>query len=320
MDVLVTGAAGFIGSHVVRHLLDKGYGVVGLDDLSTGHRYNLPTDDTPRWRFVLGDIREPKRCLEAMQGVDAVMHLAARNSVPRSLDDPRATMDVNVGGTLELLETARSTGVSRFVYASSSSAYGDDPTLPKSEQARPLPRSPYAASKAATEHLGRAWARCWGIHTVGLRFFNVFGPHQDPHSAYAAVIPLFIDAALRSEPAIIHGDGTQSRDFTYVDNVVQGILCALNAPAHASGKVYNIACGDRVTLIDLHESIGRHCGGCPPPRHTDPRPGDVPHSQADIRAARRDLGFAPTVGFHDGLVRTVDWYRKHSPSLVRTTP
>ncbi len=312
MRILVTGAAGFIGSHVVRHLLVRGHHVVGLDDLSSGFLHNLPGRGTAHWSFERGDVCDRACCLSVMEGADAVIHLAARNSVPRSLDDPDATMQANVGGMLALLETARALGVPRLVYASSSSVYGDDPALPKQERARLLPRSPYAASKAAGEHLARAWARCWDLQTVGLRFFNVFGPRQDPTSQYAAVVPLFIQAALRREPATIHGDGRQSRDFTYVNNVVHGIACALEAPAHSAGEVYNIACGGSFTLNQLHCAIGDLVGIQVPPVHTAPRPGDVPHSRADISAARRDLGFEPRHDFHEGLARTVAWYRSRS--------
>jgi UDP-N-acetylglucosamine/UDP-N-acetylgalactosamine 4-epimerase len=294
---------------VVRRLLHRGHDVCGLDDLSTGHLRNLPGDAIPGWEFVHGDIRESNTCRDAVRGSDAVVHLAARNSVPSSLADPRSALEVNVLGTFELLEACREEGDLRFVFASSSSAYGDDPHFPKHEGARLLPRSPYAATKASGEQLIRAWARCWGVKAIGLRFFNVFGPRQDPDRPYSAVIPLFIKAALNGVPATIHGDGTQSRDFTYVDNVVRGVECALEAPARSFGEVYNIACGDSVELMRVHTAIGELLGGPIPPVHAPPRAGDVPHSQADITAARRDLHYETEVPFEEGIERTVEWYR-----------
>ena len=305
MRVLVTGAAGFIGSHITRALLADGHEVVGLDDLSTGHRYNLP-DSGPGWRFVLGDIRDPAVCASAMPGAGAVVHLAGRNSVPRSLADPRSALAVNVVGGFNLLEAARAAGVARFVYASSSSVYGDDPSLPKVESQLRRPLSPYAASKASFEHFARAWSSSWGLSTVGLRFFNVFGPRQDPAGTYAAVVPRFVEAALDRRAPIIYGDGSFTRDFTFVDNVVYAVRLSLDAP-DAGGSVVNVACGGRVSVVDLWRAIATEVGFDGAPRFGPPRTGDMPHSQADIGEARRLLGFEPVVPFDEGIQRTVAW-------------
>jgi nucleoside-diphosphate-sugar epimerase len=307
MRVLVTGAAGFIGSHITRALLADGHEVVGLDDLSTGHRHNLP-DGEPGWRFVLGDIRDPMVCATAMEGARAVVHLAGRNSVPRSLADPRSALEVNVVGGFNLLEAARAAGATRFVYASSSSVYGDDPSLPKVESQLRRPLSPYAASKASFEHFARAWSSSWGLSTVGLRFFNVFGPRQDPAGAYAAVVPRFVEAALDRRSPVIHGDGSFTRDFTFVDNVVHAVRLSLDAP-DAGGAVVNVACGGRVSVLDLWRAIAGEAGFDGEPRFGPPRTGDMPHSQADIGEARRLLGFEPVVPFDEGVRRTVAWFQ-----------
>ncbi len=307
MRVLVTGAAGFIGSHVTRALLADGHEVIGLDDLSTGHRHNLP-DDAPGWRFVHGDIRDPAVCASAIRGAAAVVHLAGRNSVPRSLADPRSALEVNVVGGFNLLEAARAAGVVRFVYASSSSVYGDDPRLPKVESQLRRPLSPYAASKASFEHFARAWSSSWGLSTVGLRFFNVFGPRQDPAGPYAAVVPRFVAAALDRRAPPIHGDGSFSRDFTYVDNVVHAVRLSLEASG-ADGAILNVGCGGRVTVLDLWRAIAREAGFDGEPRFGPPRPGDMPHSQAGIGEARRLIGYEPVVPFEEGIRRTVAWFR-----------
>ena len=308
MRVVVTGAAGFIGSHVTRALLAGGHDVVGLDDLSTGHLRNLPTASA-RWAFLHGDIRDPSICALALRDAEAVVHLAGRNSVPRSLVDPRSAMEVNVMGGFNLLEAAREAGASRFVYASSSSVYGDDPTLPKVETQLRRPLSPYAASKASFEHFARAWTAAWGLHTVGLRFFNVFGPRQDPRGAYAAVVPRFAEAALNGSRPFIHGDGSFSRDFTYVDNVVHAVGLALDAPDEAAGSVLNVACGGRVSVLQLWRAIAREAGFEGEPEFGPERVGDMPHSHADIGEARRLLGFEPVVTFDEGIRRTVAWFR-----------
>lgn len=308
MPILVTGAAGFIGSHITRALLADGQEVVGLDDLSTGHRRNLP-DGEPGWRFVHGDIRDPATCTQAMQDAHAVVHLAGRNSVPRSLADPQSALEVNVVGGFHLLQAAHKVGVERFVYASSSSVYGDDPSLPKVETQHRRPLSPYAATKASFEHLAGAWSASWGLPTVGLRFFNVFGPRQDPSGAYAAVVPRFVEAALDGQRPHIHGDGSFSRDFTHVDNVVHAVRLSLAAPLEARGAVVNVACGGRVSVLDLWRAIAAEAGFDGQPVLGPPRKGDMPHSQADISEARRLLGFEPVVAFDEGIRRTVAWYR-----------
>jgi len=318
MRVLVTGAAGFIGSHTTRALLADGHEVVGLDDVSTGHRHNLPHGD-PAWRFVLGDVRDPGTCWASMQGVSAVVHLAGRGSVPRSLADPRSALEVNVMGGFNLLEAARAAGVHRFVYASSSSVYGDDPSLPKVESQLSRPLSPYAASKASFEHIVRAWNSTWGLSTVGLRFFNVFGPRQDPFGAYAAVVPRFVEAALSRQRPLIHGDGSFTRDFTFVDNVVHAVRLSLDAPEAARGAVVNVACGGRVSVLDLWRSIAREAGYDGEPRFGPPRAGDMPHSQADITEARRLLGFEPIVAFDEGIWRTVAWFRGQRAEVARAS-
>ncbi|MCB9779944.1 MAG: SDR family oxidoreductase [Alphaproteobacteria bacterium] len=315
MRILVTGAAGFIGSHLTRTLLDSGHEVVGLDDLSSGHRSNLPVA-SPGWRFVLGDIRDPAACTVAMQGVQAVMHLAGRNSVPRSLADPFGAVQVNVAGSVNLLDAARVAGVRRFVYASSSSVYGDDPTLPKVEHLAHKPLSPYAASKASLEHLARAWSSCWGLHTLGLRFFNVFGPRQDPRGPYAAVVPRFVEAALEGHRPTIHGDGSATRDFTYVDNATHALVLALRAPEEAAGEAINVACGGRVSVLELWRGICAQTGFDEEPHFGPVRPGDMPHSHADIGQARRLLGFEPQVGFPEGIQRTVAWYRQQRAEVA----
>lgn len=308
MRTLVTGAAGFIGSHVVRALLADGCEVVGLDDLSTGQPKNLP-QPAPRWTFLRADIRDAAACSEAMAGIQHVVHLAGRNSVPRSLADPRSAVEVNVMGGFNLLEAARCAGVRRFVYASSSSVYGDDPALPKSEIQRLRPLSPYAASKASFEHLAAAWSASWGIDSLGLRLFNVFGPRQEASSAYAAVVPRFIEAALTGSRPIIQGDGGHSRDFTFVDNVVHAVRLAVAAPPECAGRVLNVACGGRVSVLELWRTIANATGADQEPTFASPRTGDMPHSHADISESRRLLAYEPVVTFEDGIARTVAWYR-----------
>lgn len=308
MRVLVTGAAGFIGSHITRALLAEGHEVIGLDDLSTGFRHNLPT--APRWRFIEGDIRDPACCSAAMQGVSGVVHLAGRNSVPRSLADPQSAVEVNIVGGLNLLQAARAAGVHRFVYASSSSVYGDDPRLPKVETQFRRPLSPYAATKASFEHLAGAWTTSWGLPCIGLRFFNVFGPRQSPKGAYAAVVPRFVTAALSGEQPTIFGDGSYSRDFTYVGNVVHAAQLALVAPEEAAGAILNVACGGRVSVLSLWEAIAQEAGVDITPNFAPTRTGDMPHSQADITEAQRLLGFAPVVDFAEGIQQTMRWFQE----------
>ncbi|RYZ44112.1 MAG: NAD-dependent epimerase/dehydratase family protein [Myxococcaceae bacterium] len=314
--VLVTGGAGFIGSHVVEALLREGREVVVLDDLSTGRMDNLPARE-PHLEILVGSILDPELCAKGMRHCEAVVHLAALNSVQRSLHDPRSVVDVNVLGSLNVLEAARAAGVSRVVYASSSSVYGASLTLPKREDQPMAAGSPYAATKAALEQLAQAWTRGFGLPTVGLRFFNVFGPRQRPHSPYAAVVPRFIEANLRGGECIIHGDGEQTRDFSYVENVVEANLRALVAGEACFGNVYNIAAGGRISVQALHEAIATLLKRNQPPRYEPWRRGDTRHSQADGTAAARDLGWTPSVTFGQGIRRTVAWYAEREESWWR---
>jgi len=305
---LVTGGAGFIGSHLVRGLLQRGESVRVIDNLSTGRRENL-AEVLGRIEFLEADITDPAAVARAVSEIDYVLHQAALPSVPRSVKDPLTTDLHNVRGTLELLVAARDAKVKRVVQACSSSACGDTPTLPKVETMRPAPRSPYAASKTAGELYGCAFFHTYGLEYVGLRYFNVFGPRQDPASQYAAVIPKFITAYLRGEPPPVYGDGTQSRDFCFIDNVVQANLKACTAP-EASGKIFNIACGERTTLLEVLDQLAGHFGRRIEPTFQTDRAGDVKHSLADIALAQRYLGYQPEVLFAEGLQRTVAWYRE----------
>lgn len=303
---LVTGGAGFIGSHLVEALTESGRELRVLDNLATGSRENIDAF-VGGSDFIEGDIRSYHVVREAMADVDYVLHQAALPSVPRSIRDPITSTDVNVMGTLNILHAAREAGVRRVVIASSSSVYGDNPALPKKEDMCPRPLSPYAVSKLAAEQYCQTFWRVYGLETVALRYFNVFGPRQSPYSQYAAVIPKFISALLAGEPLTVHGDGTQSRDFTYVANVVQANLLACEAP-DAAGHVFNVARGDRHTLLDLIAVLESISGKRAEIVHTPSRPGDVPHSQADIASASKLLGYDPAVEFADGLKRTFDWY------------
>ena len=306
MRVLVTGGAGFIGSHVVRGALAEGYEVRVLDNLSTGHQRNLDAVSN-EIDFVKGDIREPAVVERATRGCDAVVHLAAVPSVPRSIADPATSHDANATGTLNVLMAARNTNASRVVCASSSSIYGANPALPKIETMQPLPISPYAVSKLAAESYCRSFYEVYGLEAVALRYFNVFGPRQDPQSEYAAVVPKFIWAFHHGEPPVIFGDGEQSRDFTYVANVVDANLAALWTDG-IGGRIYNIACGERTSLNTLALTLREHMGADVVPVHGPDRAGDVKHSLADISQARTDLGFEPGVSISEGLRRTVEFY------------
>jgi UDP-glucose 4-epimerase len=309
--VLVTGAAGFIGSHLAARLLAEGARVRALDDFSTGSMANLAAigasaDDL---EVIRGDVRDLGVVERAVKGADTIFHQAAMRSVPRSVADPLGANENNVTGTLHVFEAARRAGVRRVVYASSSSVYGDGPELPKREEQEPAPVSPYAVSKLAGEHYGRVWHRLYGVETVGLRYFNVFGPRQDPASEYATVIPRFILQALRGEPLEIHGDGRQSRDFTYIDNVVEANMLAARAEA-VGGAVFNIGVGARTSLLDIVERLETLLARPLVRRHTPPRAGDVLHTLADVSRARRMLGYVPLVGFEEGLARTLEHFRK----------
>ncbi|MEJ5250304.1 MAG: SDR family oxidoreductase [Armatimonadota bacterium] len=310
MKILVTGGAGFIGSHLTDRLVELGHEVTVLDDLSTGREQNI-AHLMGRIRFVRGSITDLALLREVMQGVEVVFHEAALGSVPRSVEDPATTHEVNVTGTFNVLLAARDAGVRRVVYAASSSAYGDTPTLPKVESMLPNPLSPYAVSKLVGEYYCQVFTRVYGLEAVSLRYFNVFGPRQNPDSQYAAVIPRFITAALKGEPLTVYGDGEQSRDFTYVENVVRANLLAMESPA-AVGKVYNVACGGRYTLNELIRLLETILGRKLEVQYLPPRRGDVKHSMASIDAARSDLGYCAAVDFREGLRRTLEWYRGHS--------
>lgn len=299
---LVTGGAGFIGSNIVATLLEQGERVRVLDNFSNGLESNL-TPFVDSIEIVSGDVRDADVVRRAVDGATIVLHLAALGSVPRSIDDPATSNDVNVCGTINVLNAARECGVRRVVFSSSSSVYGENPILPKDESLATLPISPYAVSKLAGEAYTRVFARVYELETVALRYFNVFGPRQRPDAAYAAVIPLFMRAALDGTPVPINGDGTQSRDFTYVDNVVSANLLAATAPASVSGGVYNIACGGRFSLLDIVAELEKLSGKSLQRDHLPPRAGDIPHSEAAIEAARRDLGYEVRVGFAEGLSR-----------------
>jgi len=306
---LVTGVAGFIGSNLAEALLARGHRVRGLDNFLTGKPENLQGLDG--LEFVEGDVRDPEACRRACEGVDFVLHEAALGSVPRSIEDPVLSNECNVTGTLNLLVAAREAGVRRFVFAASSSAYGDTPTLPKVEDMVPQPLSPYALTKLAGEEYCRLFFELYGLETVSLRYFNVFGKRQDPFSTYAAVIPKFVSALLKGEPPEIYGDGEQTRDFTYIADVVQANLRACEAPREACGKVYNVAYGERISLNELYREIAGLLGRDLEPRYGPPRPGDVKHSLADISRAREHLGYRPAYDVRRGLAEAIAWYREN---------
>lgn len=306
MKYLVTGGAGFIGSHIVEGLLKKGGEVTVLDNFETGNRKNL-VDFLPDIEMIEGDIRDEGTVKSAMKGIDVVFHQAAVPSVPRSIREPLYTHDVNVNGTLTLLLGARIERVSRFVFASSSSIYGDTPTLPKTEDMAPSPLSPYAVQKLMGEYYVRVFYQAYSLPTVALRYFNVFGPRQDPNSEYAAVIPKFIDRILDKKPPVIYGDGTQSRDFTYIQNVVDANILA-SENGRCLGEVLNISTGIRFEIENVAERIGEVLGFDTSPIHDPPRDGDIKHSLGDISRAKKLLGYDVRVGFNEGLAATVKWY------------
>jgi UDP-glucose 4-epimerase len=307
---LVTGGAGFIGSHVAERLFEDGHRVRVLDNFSEGKRGNLAfARGSDRLEVIEADITDLETTIRAFEGVEVVFHQAAMRSVPRSVDDPLGAARNNITGTLNVLVAAQRMKVRRVVYASSSSAYGDRPDLPKREDQPSVPISPYAVSKLAAEHFCAVWSRIYGVETVSLRYFNVFGPRQDPASQYSAVIPKFIRAALDRRPLEVHGDGKQSRDFTYIDNVVEANLLAAHAP-HVAGEVFNAACGDRVSLLEIIRLLEEIVGYPLERFHAPSRPGDVRHTQADIKKAERLLGYVPSVGFEEGLRRTVEYFKE----------
>ncbi len=311
---LVTGGGGFIGSHITERLLSEGHDVRVLDNFSTGKTENLELPrGSGRWGrldVMPGDITDGALVTRAMSGVQWVFHQAAIPSVPRSVADPIASNHANVTGTLTLLTAARDAGVKRFIYASSSSVYGESPALPKVETMTPAPLSPYAVSKLTGEYYAGVFHRLYGLPTVGLRYFNVFGPRQDPGSEYAAVVPKFITAIAKGQPPTIFGDGEQTRDFTYVSNAVDANLKAATASESAFGGSYNVACGARISLLELVAMINGLLGASVTPRHTEARAGDVKHSLAGIEAARAQLGYEPRVGVEEGLAQTAAWFQK----------
>lgn len=321
---LVTGAAGFIGSNLVEHLLHLGQVVVGIDNFATGYPGNLDQvrkaagEEASRFRFIEGDLRDLELCRAACDGIDYVLHQAALGSVPRSIEDPLATHGANVDGFVNLLVAARDSRVRRFVYAASSSTYGDHPGLPKVEDRIGRPLSPYAVTKYVNELYAGVFERIYGVETVGLRYFNVFGPRQDPEGPYAAVIPRWVRNLLAGEPCRIFGDGETSRDFCYVENVVQANLLAARIEGEGvTDQVYNVALGDRTTLNELflliRDGLARYFPEVAraEPEYADFRPGDVRHSQADILKIRSRLGYEPTHGVPEGLKEVLDWYASH---------
>ncbi len=305
---VVTGGAGFIGSHIVDALLALGCEVAVLDNLSTGKLENM-AGFRDRIEFVEGSVTDHSTTRRLFAGADTVFHQAALASVPRSVADPIASNHNNIDGTLNVLWSAHEAGVKRVVYAASSSAYGDTAVMPKVESMPASPLSPYAITKYVGELYCDVFSRIYGLSTVGLRYFNVFGPRQDPESQYAAVIPIFITKLLKGEAPTIYGDGGQSRDFTFVANVVEANLRAALAD-DPGGRTVNIACGGRITLNELYDIIRNELDSTVEPIHADPRPGDVRHSQADISAAAELLGYAPQIDFRDGLATTVAWYKR----------
>ncbi|MCX7017759.1 MAG: SDR family oxidoreductase [Candidatus Sumerlaeota bacterium] len=307
---LVTGGAGFIGSNIVEYLVRKGEKVRVLDNFSTGNRDNIAGFDG-FYDLIEGGLNDPLAVARAVAGVDYVLHQAALPSVQRSVEEPELSNRVNVDGTIGLLRACHRAGVKRVVYAASSSAYGDQPALVKSEKLLPAPKSPYAVSKLAGEYYMQAFMECYGLETVSLRYFNVFGPRQDPASQYSAVIPLFITQCLRGERPTIFGNGMQSRDFTFVENNVIANILAATAPGGA-GQTMNIACGKSFTLLDLLTELNSILGTRIEPVYAPPRAGDVKHSLADISRARQLIQYEVSIDFTEGLRRTVEWYRKNT--------
>jgi UDP-N-acetylglucosamine 4-epimerase len=314
--VLVTGGAGFIGSNLTGYLLDSGNEVVCLDNFSTGKRENLKDYlVNPRFRLIEGDIRNYEDCIKSVNGIDIVFHEAALGSVPRSIKDPVTTTDVNIGGFVKMLFAAKETGIKRFIYAASSSTYGDHPDLPKVEEKIGTPLSPYGITKYVNELYGANFAKTYGIEVIGLRYFNVFGRRQDPDGAYAAVIPKFLKLLKNHESPVINGDGSFSRDFTYIDNVIQAnILAAVADNKNALNQVYNVAYGERTTLNQLYLYIQNIAGRYDsdilkiPIIYGPERAGDIPHSLASIDKARRLLGYSPTFSVSEGLEESVKWF------------
>ena len=309
---LVTGGAGFIGSNLCEAILKMGHKVRCLDDLSTGKQANVDMFlDNPNYEFIKGDIKDLDTCMKACEGVDYVLNQAAWGSVPRSIEMPLFYCANNIQGTLNMLEAARQNGVKKFVYASSSSVYGDEPNLPKKEGREGNLLSPYAVSKRADEEWAKQYTRHYGLDTYGLRYFNVFGRRQDPNGAYAAVIPKFIKQLLDGEVPTINGDGRQSRDFTYIENVIEANLKACQAPQEAAGEAFNIAYGGREYLIDIYYGLTEALGVEVEPKFGPDRAGDIKHSNADISKAREMLGYNPEWSFERGIKAAIEWYREN---------
>ncbi len=309
---LVTGGAGFIGSNLCEAILNMGYRVRCLDDLSTGHQKNVDMFlDNPNYEFLLGDIKDLNICKEACEGVDYVLNQAAWGSVPRSIEMPLFYANNNIIGTLNMLEAAHLAGVKKFVYASSSSVYGDEPNLPKKEGREGNLLSPYALTKRVDEEFAKMYTKFYQLDTYGLRYFNVFGRRQDPNGAYAAVIPKFIKLLMNDEVPTINGDGRQSRDFTYIDNVIEANLKACLATSETAGEAYNIAYGGREYLIDIFYALAEALGKHIEPNFGPNRPGDIKHSNADISKARNLLGYNPEYSFDEGIKLAIDWYKEN---------
>lgn len=309
---LVTGAAGFIGSNLCEAILEKGCKVKALDDLSTGKQDNVEMFlSHPNYTFIKGDIKNLETCMEACRGVDYVLNQAAWGSVPRSIEMPLFYCRNNIEGTLNMLEAARQNGVKKFVYASSSSVYGDEPNLPKTEGREGNLLSPYALTKRCDEEWAKLYTKLYGLDTYGMRYFNVFGRRQDPNGAYAAVIPKFLKQLLNDEVPTINGDGKQSRDFTYIENVIEANLKACLAPSEAAGEAYNIAYGGREYLIDIYYGLTEALGKDIEPKFGPDRKGDIKHSNADISKARRLLGYDPDYSFKDGIKLAIEWYKEN---------
>lgn len=309
---LVTGCAGFIGSNLCETILNLGYRVRGLDDLSTGHQENVDLFlDNPNYEFVKGDIKDLDTCMKACDGVDYVLHQAAWGSVPRSIEMPLFYCVTNINGTLNMLEAARQCGVKKFVYASSSSVYGDEPNLPKREGIEGNLLSPYAVTKRCDEEWAKQYTKHYGLDTYGMRYFNVFGRRQDPNGAYAAVIPKFLKQLMNGEIPTINGDGRQSRDFTYIENVIEANLKACIASHEAAGQAYNIAYGGREYLIDIYYGLTEALGLDIEPNFGPDRAGDIKHSNADISKTRRMLGYDPDWSFERGIKEAIAWYKEN---------
>lgn len=306
---LVTGGAGFIGSNLIEKILDLGHKVRCLDDLSTGNINNIkPFIDNENFKFIEGDIRDYETCLKVCKDVDYVLHQAAWGSVPRSIEMPLLYEEINIKGTLNMLEAARQNNVKKFIYASSSSVYGDEKTLPKVEGKEGNLLSPYAVTKKVNEYYGKLYKELYNLDTYGLRYFNVFGRRQDPNGAYAAVIPKFIKQLLNDESPTIHGDGKQSRDFTYIDNVIDANLKACLASSKYGGQAYNIAAGGRDYLIDIYNELNKALDKNIKPIFGPKRPGDIKHSNADISKAKKYLDYNPSYNFKQGLQEAIEWY------------